>query len=260
MGTLPRASTPGCGRTPGGALIPILLACAAASCNEKSIAPRPDPGPSPISRLSIAGPASVPIDGVGSFKALFESTNHPTRDVTQSVEWISTDPRVLRIDDRGEARGMKPGLAFLHVRLGEVNGSLEVTVGALVNPGAQPASLAIENLSSTFFGPALSTGYVHRFQLVETTGNSGATLLDIAIVSPNGGPNGTEHVGPGCWGPSLRVPPGGTLNTFNSDLGLAGWLGYCAEWAGSPQFRLVVSYIGDGGQPGKVEAVVNAPR
>jgi hypothetical protein len=57
------------------------------------------------------------------------------------------------------------------------------------------------------------------------------------------------------------VPPGGTLDTF--DTGVS-WLGYCAPGSGgrtpTPTLRLLVNFVDDHGRWGSVEAFVTADK
>ncbi len=260
MNTHTHEFIPGSGRTVGAALIPLLLAAAAASCSELITSPGSGgPGPTPVTYLSIEGPVAVELGSTAIFKALLKDAAGQTiRDVTQEVLWISSDPTVLSIEKPGLARGLTPGLVSVQVRLGREASALKVGVEAVADPGALPASLMIEGLSVDVF-PDLNGhfGYLPRFLLTETSRNSGATILDIVVI----GPNGTDSTGPGCWRDRLRVPPGGTLDTFYTDAGLM-WLLYCAPGSGGrssrPELRVIVNFVGDGGQTGKVEAVVNA--
>ncbi len=234
-------------RTVGGALMPLLLVLAAASCGDLSTRP----GPTAITYLSIEGPVAVVVGRTASFKAVLEdSAGQPIRDVTQDVQWSSSEPTVLSID-RGLARGLTWGQAVLQVRLGEQTVAFRV--------GVQTVVLAIERLSAKVFGPDQSGHfwYEPRFLLTETSGNIGATIQDILVQ----GPNESEQTGPGCWREPLRVPPGGTLDIFYTDAGLQS-LTYCAPGcsgrAPSAPLRVVVSFIDDGGHPGTVQANVNA--
>lgn len=70
-------------------------------------------------------------------------------------------------------------------------------------------------------------GYEVRFLLRETTGRGSAIVEEVAVA----GPNGTDLTGPGCWHDDLRVPAGGTLDTFYTDAG-SSWLGYCGPGSG----------------------------
>jgi hypothetical protein len=122
-------------------------------------------------------------------------------------------------------------------------------------PPAPPAAatLAIEQLSLLPLRDSRS-GYDVRFQLRETGGISGATLVDVLVGDLSGG---GDYSGPDCWGEALRVPPGGTLDTFYSDDG-RNWLGYCAvgAWHQQESVRVVVRFEDDDGRPGSVAATV----
>jgi hypothetical protein len=103
-------------------------------------------------------------------------------------------------------------------------------------------------------------GYEPRFQLREASGYSGATIQNVAVVAPNGG---SDNTGPSCWRDTLRVPPGGVLDTFFSDAG-ASWLSYCAVWSGgnseTPDLLVVVTFIDDEGHVGSVQSRATAVR
>jgi hypothetical protein len=116
-------------------------------------------------------------------------------------------------------------------------------------PPLPSSTLAIEEISVTVHPPGKqgwTFGYEPRFQLRETSGKSGATLVKVEISSDAG----TEVTGPSCWGEMLRVPPGGTLDTFYSDVG-ARWLGYCGVWGGgrtqTPTVVITVTFTDDDG-------------
>ena len=130
---------------------------------------------------------------------------------------------------------------------------------APVPPAPQPtASLAIEQTSLIVRPDPHGYQYEPRFQLRETSGHSGATIQNIFLENANGGGSNT---GPGCWETVLRVPPGGTLDTFYSDEGW-NWLGYCGVWEGGQTaavtLQVVVSFTDDNGVAGTVTAKVSA--
>ena len=119
------------------------------------------------------------------------------------------------------------------------------------------AALAIERI---YLSPQINDprfGYHVRFQLRETSGNSGATLQDVFVGDAVSG--GGDHTGPGCWGQALRVPPGGTLDTFYTDAGVA-WLSYCAVGMAHPSQNVlvVVKFEDDDGRSGSVVATLMA--
>lgn len=126
-------------------------------------------------------------------------------------------------------------------------------------PPSPIASLAIEQL--TFLplrNDGLHFGYDVRFQLRETSGNSGATIKNVLVGDLRGG---GDNTGPSCWVVPLRVPPGGVLDTFFTDAG-RDWLGYCGVGAGFPtqEARVVVDFADDDGRIGFVEVIAKAPR
>jgi len=63
-------------------------------------------------------------------------------------------------------------------------------------------------------------------------GRIGATPKSIGVFNSNlrpGEHTSAAYEGESCWITELRIPPGGTLDTFYTDAG-AQWLGYC--WVG----------------------------
>jgi hypothetical protein len=124
------------------------------------------------------------------------------------------------------------------------------------------ASLVIERISVLVYPQQLGDpfGYEPRFQLRETSGNSGATIQNIFVGDLMGGGDNTDA---GCWRATLRVPPGGTLDTFYTDDGFK-WLGYCAPSSDgrtqSPELRLVVSFTDDEGRTGTVQAIATVTK
>jgi hypothetical protein len=117
----------------------------------------------------------------------------------------------------------------------------------------------IEKISVRVFqvsAPTVRFGYEPRFQLRETSGNSGATIAQLAISASNT----TEFTGPACWRDALRVPPGGTLDTFYSDAGTQ-WLSYCGAGGSgptqTPTVVIKVTFTDDNGQLATAEATVD---
>ena len=95
----------------------------------------------------------------------------------------------------------------------------------------QPAaSLVIERLTASGVPLRNSFLYLARFLIRETSGTSGATIKKVHIGSVAGGGDGVTD---DCWGGGLRVPPGGTLDTFFTEDGRY-WLGYCEPGGASP--------------------------
>jgi len=97
----------------------------------------------------------------------------------------------------------------------------------------QPAaSLVIERL--TAMGSPFRNFFVYdaRFLLRETGGHSGATIKKIQIGGVAGDGDGVTD---DCWGGGLRVPAGGTLDTFFTEDGRY-WLSwyYCEPGGASP--------------------------
>ena len=124
------------------------------------------------------------------------------------------------------------------------------------------ASLVIEKPSLLVYPQQQGDrfGYEGRFRLTETSGKSGATIQNVFLGNLDGG---GDNTGPICWRDTLRVPPGGTLDTFYTDDG-SKWLGYCGVWSGgstqTPTLRLAVTFTDDDGRTSTVQAVVSVAR
>ena len=135
------------------------------------------------------------------------------------------------------------------------------SVTSTTPPPAAPTSTAVLSVSE-FTATSVPTNdgsykftYLVRFVLSETGGKSGATIQNIETTIDD-----RFNTGPGCWGETLRVPPGGTLDTFDTDAG-AKWLSYCAPDAASrseaSQVSLVVTFTDDDGRSGTVQAATS---
>ena len=116
-------------------------------------------------------------------------------------------------------------------------------------PAADPdvnASLAIEH-AAVIVRSAGSTSYLEpHFLLRETGGRSGATVHEVWLYR-RGGDSGASASS--CWRDTLRAPPAGLLDTFDTDAGWD-WLGYCAPWVKDP-VALTVVFADDGGRVGE---------
>jgi hypothetical protein len=113
------------------------------------------------------------------------------------------------------------------------------------------ASLAIEGHAIAFMSPPNYGNVYHyqaRFLIHETRGLLGATILNVWPVSPDDAEGGYSY-GPTCFGRTVHVAAGETLETFFSDEGLAS-LG-CTPTAWSvnlaEQIQLQVKYRDDTG-------------
>jgi hypothetical protein len=132
-------------------------------------------------------------------------------------------------------------------------------------PSPAPTSAAVLSVSR-FTATAVPTtndgsykfGYLVRFALAETGGKSGATIQNIETAIED-----RFNTGAGCWRDTLRVPPGGTLETFNTDAGEK-WLSYCAPDAASrteaSRVSLVVTFTDDDGRSSAVQATTSVTR
>jgi hypothetical protein len=128
------------------------------------------------------------------------------------------------------------------------------------------ASLVIEDAFA--IGGQGQDTYVYevRFLVRELGGRSGATIKLITVSNPNlrvGESTSRQDTGESCWQTELRVPPGGTLDTFYTDAGSA-WLSYC--WAGIDalpgvsSLPIEVFFKDDYGYEGSVRATITTFR
>jgi hypothetical protein len=107
-------------------------------------------------------------------------------------------------------------------------------------------------------------GYMNyrvRFLLRETTGLGGVTVQNVWPVSPDGVDEGYSY-GPTCFQRTLRVPPGGTLDVFDSDAGLSslGCQPYTWGRMVANHLDLVVTFRDDDGREGETKAVIDVTR
>ena len=139
------------------------------------------------------------------------------------------------------------------------------SVTSTTSSPAAPTSSAVLSISrfTATAAPTTNNGsykfeYVIRFALAETGGKSGATIQNIETAIED-----RFNTGPGCWRDTLRVPPGGTLDTFDTDAGEK-WLGYCAPDAASrteaSRVSLVVTFTDDDGRSSTVQATTSVVR
>ena len=102
-------------------------------------------------------------------------------------------------------------------------------------------------------------GYHARFLIHETRGQVGATILDVWPVSPED-PDGGYSYGPPCWGRTVHIAAGETLDTFFTDAGVATIRG-CEPTAWSTnraeQIQLHVKYLDDAGHGGVVDTALD---
>jgi hypothetical protein len=124
------------------------------------------------------------------------------------------------------------------------------------------AALSISRFTATAV-PTTNDGsykfvYLVRFALAETGGKSGATIQNIETAIED-----RFNTGPGCWRDTLRVPPGGTLDTFDTDAGEK-WLSYCspdpASRTEASRVSLVVTFTDDDGRSSTVQATTSVTR
>ena len=139
-------------------------------------------------------------------------------------------------------------------------------------PPPPPASVAIEDLSILVQEGPCSYYYSepHRcfrplFILRETSGTSGATILDLLIEGPDGADPGLI-AGPACpHNKQIRVPPGETSDVFQRDIANPGRDGYCNVWMDLPnraerrQIELTIKVINDAGVRRAIMTTVDVP-
>jgi hypothetical protein len=126
---------------------------------------------------------------------------------------------------------------------------------------ANVASLAIEGHAIAYLLPPNSYGDVYgyhaRFLIHETRGQVGATILNVWPVSPED-PDGGYSYGPECFGRTVHVAAGETLDTFFTDAGVATLR--CAPEAWSThrveQIPLHVKYLDDANHGGVVDTTL----
>jgi len=136
-------------------------------------------------------------------------------------------------------------------------GLVESSAGSVV-PSGPHAVLTISNLSVEVTAPVVPPDgfvYLAKFDLIETTGKSGATIQHVITSVDNGQSESTGE----CWN-DLRVAPGGTLDTFREGWGLS----YCAPWTASPTrgslLSVTVTFLDDDRQQGIVRATADASK
>jgi hypothetical protein len=101
--------------------------------------------------------------------------------------------------------------------------------------------------------------YLLRFLLSETGGQSGATIQSIETTVLDE----KSDTGQSCWREILRVPPAGTLDTFDTDAGDK-MLSYCSPDAGSrteaSRVFLTLTFTDDDGRSSTVETSTSVTR
>lgn len=137
--------------------------------------------------------------------------------------------------------------------------AIPVTPPAPPPSGPAAASLAVEDPFVLVTGGGATYVYGVRFLLRETSGRSGATIERIVIR----GPAESDETGSTCWRTAVRVPPGGTLDTFYTDAG-ADWLLYCSPFnvghTPAPALGVEITFHDDRGNVGSVTAAITRIR
>ena len=104
--------------------------------------------------------------------------------------------------------------------------------------------------------------YDVRFLVRESGGKSGARIYTVFVNNPHPGPgeSASDTFGDGCWRDPIRVPPGGTLDTFYSDKGVKS-LSYCGVFVvAAPELsslELEVHFVDDEGKGGAALATIS---
>jgi hypothetical protein len=109
-----------------------LLAVGLLACNDRRpgspVAPLP-PGATPaITRIEIAGPASVPPGEAVQFSATARLSDGSSRDVTTEARWNSSKPAVVSVSPGGRVTGHETGEAMVSASVGSAAGTREVIV------------------------------------------------------------------------------------------------------------------------------------
>ncbi len=120
--------------------------------------------------------------------------------------------------------------------------------------GNLSASSVTATVSPKDSGGTYKFEYSIKFDLVETTGRSGATIDSIKVIVDEDG----FLSGAYCWGTPIRVAPGGTLRLFASGVDEA--LGYCSPGpvgssAAESELTVLLGFVDDQGQYGRLEII-----
>ena len=165
-------------------LIATLIGCAAGGGSNNSS------GQPTVSSIQVAPPSMSIGTGLGQqFTATAHMSDGTTKDVTNSVQWSSSDANIASVNSAGMASGSAPGT----VTITALSGSLQSTAALTV-------SSAAVNLSSIVVSPAASALPVNTAQQFTAIGNYtngssadltalvtwGSSSLNVATVSASG--------------------------------------------------------------------------
>lgn len=109
----------------------------------------------PINPLGVIG-LTTPIYATANL------SNGNTIDITQSVEWISSQPTVATINAQGKVSSLSTGTTTITAQLGSISSQITFTVSSLTI-----SSIAIESLNAT-----MSIGFQQQARAVATLSNS----------------------------------------------------------------------------------------
>jgi len=165
-------------------LVATLTGCAAGGGSNNSS------GQPTVSSIQVAPPSMSIGTGLGQqFTATAHMSDGTSKDVTNSVQWSSSDSNIASVNSAGMASGSAPGTVIITA----LSGSLKSTAALTV-------SSAAVNLSSIVVSPAASTLPVNTAQQFTAIGNYsngssadltalvtwGSSSLNVATVSASG--------------------------------------------------------------------------
>ena len=165
-------------------LVATLTGCAAGGGSNNSS------GQPTVASIQVAPPSMSIGTGLGQqFTATAHMSDGTSKDVTNSVQWSSSDSNIASVNSAGMASGSAPGTVIITA----LSGSLKSTAALTV-------SSAAVNLSSIVVSPAASTLPVNTAQQFTAIGNYsngssadltalvtwGSSSLNVATVSASG--------------------------------------------------------------------------
>ena len=107
-----------------------------------------------LTSISVQSSREAIPQGLGvQYWAVGHYRNGTARDVTGAVEWSSSNPQVLSVDDSGLSRAVSPGTASIQIASGSLNAILNVRVTppALVGLAVSPSDWSVAPGAATQF-------------------------------------------------------------------------------------------------------------
>ena len=148
--------------------------------------------PAPVVLTSIAvspSAPSIPLGTLQQFTATGSYSDGSSKDLTASVSWTSTDPKIVSLDSKGMATATGTGTVNVSATSGTVSGKISATVNAanVVSLKVQPGNTTIAN-GTTVQLAALAT-FNDGSTLNETTTGVAWSSSDmsVATIVPNTG-------------------------------------------------------------------------